>query len=79
MGCHRVGDAMVYVCRYCNWNYITGIVTCVYLNGIIDPSVIRPNDILRIDSEQFKVLNLDPVSGRIRVLRGHNNTLQVNT
>ena len=55
----------------------TGIVTYVYLNGIIDPSVVRPNDILRIDSEQFKVLNLDAVSGRIRVLRGHNNTLQV--
>ena len=55
----------------------TGIVTYVYLNGIIDPSVVRPNDILRIDSEQFKVLNLDPISGRIRVLRGHNNTLQV--
>ena len=29
----------------------TGIVTYVYLNGIIDPSVVRPNDILRIDRE----------------------------
>ena len=55
----------------------TGIVTFIYLNGIINPRTIEPNDILRIDSEQFKVLNLDKQSGRIRVQRGHNNTLQV--
>ena len=55
----------------------TGIVTFIYLNGSIDSRIIAPNDVLRIDSEQFKVLNLDEQSGRIRVQRGHNNTLQV--
>ena len=55
----------------------TGIVTFIYLNGSIDSRIIALNDVLRIDSEQFKVLNLDEQSGRIRVQRGHNNTLQV--
>ena len=48
----------------------TGIVTFIYLNGSIDSRIIAPNDVLRIDSEQFKVLNLDEQSGRIRVQRG---------
>ena len=55
---------------------VTGIVTFVYLSGIIDEAIVRPNDILRIDREQFKVLNLDAASGRIRVERGYNSSPQ---
>jgi len=55
----------------------TGIQTHVYLTGSLEPNFIRVNDILRCEEEQMKVLNIDPPSGRIRVLRGVNNTLAV--
>ena len=56
---------------------VTGIVTYVYVSGLLDQTNIRENDILRIESEKFKVLNLDKLSNRIRVLRGYDNTLAV--
>jgi len=55
----------------------TGIQTYIYVSGSLDPNFIRVNDILRCEREQMKVLNIDPPSGRIRVLRGVNNTLAV--
>ena len=54
----------------------TGIVTYIYVNGL-DGSQLVPNDILNIDFEKFKVLNIDVPSSRLRVLRGYNNTLTV--
>jgi len=55
----------------------TGIQTYIYVTGSLDPKFIRPNDILKCEREEMKVLNIDPPSGRIRVLRGVNNTLAV--
>ncbi|MHA2274894.1 MAG: hypothetical protein ACXAC2_03970, partial [Candidatus Kariarchaeaceae archaeon] len=39
--------------------------------------MLRSNDILKIEQERVKVLNVDKLSGRIRVLRGVDNTLAV--
>jgi hypothetical protein len=55
----------------------TGIVTYVYVSGSLDENVIKPDDIIRIQSEKFKVLNIDEPSGRIRVLRGYDGTISV--
>lgn len=55
----------------------TGIQTYIYVTGSLDSNFIRVNDILKCDREQMKVLNIEPPSGRIRVLRGVNNTLAV--
>ena len=52
----------------------TGIVTYFYVTGALDSPNIRPNDILKIQSEEVKVLNVDNRSGRIRVLREVNGT-----
>jgi hypothetical protein len=48
---------------------ITGIVTYISISGDLGPSKIRENDILQINSERFKVLNIDLPSSRVRVLR----------
>jgi hypothetical protein len=48
---------------------ITGIVTYISLSGNLSNITLRENDVLQIESEKFKVLNLDLVSSRIRVLR----------
>jgi len=56
---------------------VTGIQTYIYVSGSLDEQIIRPNDILRIESEKLKVLNIDNDSGRIRVLRGVDGTLGV--
>lgn len=56
---------------------VTGIVTYVYMNGPFGEDSIRANDILRIEREKLKVLNIDEKSGRVRVLRGVDGTLAV--
>ncbi len=56
---------------------VTGIVTYVYVSGSLDESIIEPDDILRIESEKLKVLNIDKISSRIRVIRGYDNTFAV--
>jgi len=56
---------------------VTGIVTYTYLSGPLDERVIRSNDILNIEEERVKVLNVDKISGRIRILRGIDNSLVV--
>ena len=56
---------------------VTGIVTYIPLTGNLTDTRIRENDILQIGSERLKVLNLDLVSSRIRVLRGVNGTTGV--
>jgi hypothetical protein len=53
----------------------TGIVTYFSVSGNINSNKIRENDILLIDSERIKVLNVDTKSSRIRVLRERNNTI----
>ena len=52
---------------------VTGIVTYISVAGNI--SRIRENDILGIGSERIKVLNVDLVSSRLRILREVNGTV----
>jgi len=51
----------------------TGIVT--YLSVVGNLSRIRENDILRIGTERVKVLNVDLVSSRLRILREVDGTI----
>ena len=51
----------------------TGIVTYFSVKGNLDS--IRENDILSIEDEKIKVLNIEPKSYRIRVLREFDNTV----
>ena len=53
----------------------TGIVTYFKVSGNIDYPQIRENDILGIGTEQVKVLNVDTLNSRIRVLRGINGVV----
>jgi hypothetical protein len=54
---------------------ITGIVTYIPVTGSLDFLDIRENDILNIESEKVKVLNVDEKSSRIRVLREYDGTI----
>ena len=54
---------------------VTGIVTYFNVIGNLNYSKIRENDILSIDSEKVKVLNIDEFSSRIRVLRDQESTV----
>ena len=47
----------------------TGIVTYFRVTGDLSYPNIRENDILQVGTERIKVLNVDPLSSRIRVLR----------
>jgi len=47
----------------------TGIVTYISLSGNLSNSTVRENDIVQIENEKFKVLNVDLLSSRLRVLR----------
>ena len=53
----------------------TGIVTFFNINEEVDSSLIRENDILGIGTEKVKVLNVDELSSRIRVLRNYDSTI----
>jgi len=53
---------------------VTGIVTYFNISGEISYPQIVENDILTIDNEQVKVLNVDQKNSRIRVLRKYNGT-----
>jgi len=50
----------------------TGISTFVYVSGNF--SDVRENDIYKIGSEDVKILSIDSVSSRFRVLRAQNGT-----
>lgn len=59
---------------------VTGIVTYFNVRGIRQrPSIlesnIRENDILQINSEKIKVLEVDSLNSRIKVLRCYDNTV----
>jgi len=54
---------------------VTGIVTFLSLSGNLNQSKIRENDVLQIDSEKVKILNIDFNSSRVRVLRAVEGTL----
>jgi hypothetical protein len=54
---------------------VTGIVTYFSVLGNLTFPNLRENDILSIGIEQVKVLNIDKISSRIRVLREVNGTV----
>ena len=55
----------------------TGYVAYFYVSGALQYPYIRPNDVLGIGTERVKVLNIDPISQRIRVLRAQDGTIGV--
>ena len=54
---------------------VTGIVTYINVFGNLNYPQIRENDVLSIENEQVKVLNIDSKNSRIRVLREYNGTV----
>jgi hypothetical protein len=56
---------------------VTGIVTYFNVSGNLNLNVfsIRENDIISIENEKVKVLNVDVLNSRIRVLRSQENTV----
>jgi len=52
----------------------TGIVTYFNVFGSLTYPYIRENDIFQINSEKVKILNIDPLNSRIRVLRSFSGT-----
>mgnify|MGYP003643552046 CR=1 FL=1 len=57
----------------------TGIVTYVNVSGSLDYPNIKENDIYQIQNEQIKVLNIDNLNSRIRVIRNYNSTSGLTT
>ncbi len=59
----------------------TGIVTYMSVYGNFDDTIytIRENDIVGIGTEQFKILNVDTLNSRFRVIREFNNTIGLNS
>ena len=57
----------------------TGIVTYINVYGKLSDTVytIRENDVLGIGTEQLKVLNVDTLNSRFRVIRGFNDSLGI--
>ena len=56
---------------------VTGIVTFISVSGNLGFSNIRENDVLLLNDEKVKVLNIDPVSSRLRILRQVDGTVGV--
>ena len=54
---------------------VTGIITYFNISGNLSYPNIRENDILGIGTEKVKILNIDPESSRIRVLREYDGTV----
>jgi len=57
----------------------TGKVTYFEVSGLLNYPNIKENDIYQIRNEQVKVLNIDTLSSRIRVLRNTNNDAGIGT
>ena len=53
---------------------VTGLTTFLNLGGALQYPFVRPDDIMVIDSEKFKVLNTDRQNQRLRVLRAQAGT-----
>lgn len=52
----------------------TGVVTFMNIKGI-EGSLLKDNDILTIESERIRVLELDKLNSRIKILREQDNTI----
>jgi hypothetical protein len=57
----------------------TGLVTYLNVQGNLTFPNIKENDIYQIGSEQVKILNIDTLSSRIKVLRNQNGTTGLTT
>ena len=59
----------------------TDTVTYLDIYGSLSNTVytIRENDIVEIGSEQFKILNVDTLNSRFRVIRGYNGVIGINS
>jgi len=57
----------------------TGIVTYFNVSGNLNYPNIKENDIYQIGSEEVKILNIDTLSSRIRVIRNQNGTSGLTT
>ena len=53
---------------------VTGIVTYINVSGNLRYPNIKENDILSIENEKLKVLNIDGLNSRIRVIRSYQGT-----
>jgi len=58
---------------------ISGITTYLNVTGNLEYPNVRENDIYQFGQEQVKVLNIDTLSQRIRVLRNQNGTSGVSS
>jgi len=52
----------------------SGICTYISVSGNFNPNVVRVNDYYRIENEIIKVLEVDSLSSRIKILRGQKST-----
>lgn len=52
----------------------TGIITYFNVNGSLEFPNIRENDIYHIESEKVKILSIDKLSSRVKVLRSYEST-----
>ncbi len=57
----------------------TGLVTYFNVSGNLQSTAIRENDTYQIQNEQIKILNIDPISSRIRVLRNQNGNFGISS
>ena len=53
----------------------TGIVTYFEVNGSLNFPNIRENDIYKIDDEKVRILSIDKLSSRIKVIREYDSTV----
>ena len=53
---------------------VTGLVTYFSVGGAFQYPFMRPNDIIDIENEKVKILNSDPLNGRVRILRAQGGT-----
>ena len=60
---------------------VTGIVTYLNVYGQLSNTVytVRENDVVGMGTEKFKVLNVDTLNSRFRVIRGYNSGIGINT
>ena len=54
---------------------VTGIVTYFNVFGNLNYPTIKENDLYEVNGEQVKILNIDNLSSRVRVLRNQNLTV----
>ena len=56
---------------------VTGIVTYFSVTGNLNQTNVRENDIFTASTEKIKILNVDPLNSRIRVLRQIDGTVGI--